>query len=106
MPFNPEDISALFTLLGDAVKAGNFRYVAALLVIAGVFYGGKALAKKAPFWGTPKGKAVLSVTLAVLGGVATAFAAGHVPSFSEFSAAIGVALTASGGWSMFKAFFE
>jgi hypothetical protein len=106
MPVNPEDIQGFFSQLGHAVSAGNWRYFAALLVIAGVFYGGRFLSGKFPFFASSKGKAVLTIALSVLGGVATAFASGSVPSFGDLSAAIGVALTAAGGFSLAKPFLE
>ncbi len=106
MPFNPEDISSLFTALGEAVKSGNWRYLAAILVCGGVFWGGKLLAKKFPFFASSKGKATLTLVLAVFGGVATAMASGAVPGFSDLTAAVGIALTAAGGWSLAKPFLE
>jgi hypothetical protein len=103
---NPEDIQSFAGVVLEAVKSGNWRYVAALLVVATVFWGGRALQKKAPFFGTSKGKAVLTILSALSYGAATAFAAGHVPGLGEVIAALGVALSAAGGFSLFKAFFE
>ena len=106
MPFNPEDIQGFFSQLGHAVSSGNWRYFAAMLVIAGVFYGGRFLGGKFPFFASSRGKAVLTIVLSVLGGVATSLAGGTVPSLSDLTAAIGVALTAAGGFSLAKPFFE
>ena len=103
---NPGDLQGFASLLLEAVKSSNWRYVAALLVVGVVFWGGKALSRKAPFFGSPKGKAILNVAAALFGGLATTFAAGHVPGMQEVIAALGVSLTAAGGWSLFKAFTE
>jgi len=105
MPY-PEDLQTYLMIVLEAVKSGNFRYVAALVLIAAVFFGGKLLAKKFPFFASPKGKATLNIALALLTGLGAAFAAGHVPGMQEVIAALGVSFTAAGGWSLFKAFTE
>ncbi len=103
---NPADFESFGKLLFEAFAGKNFRYGAALLVVAAVFWGGKLLAKKFPFFGSAKGKAVLALVTALATGAAAAFAQGHVPSFGDVQSALLTALGAAGGWSLAKPFFE
>lgn len=102
---DPSNIESFGKLLFEAFAGKNFRYGAALLVVAGVFWGGKALAKKFPFFGSSKGKALLAVSLALATGAATAFANGGVPGLADLQSALLTALGAAGGFSLLKPFF-
>lgn len=101
---NAEDFQSFSALIWSAVTGSNWRYLAALLVVAAVSIGGRFL--KGDFWKSGAGKATLSMLVALFGGLSTAFAAGKAPSLGEIIAALGIGWTASGGWSVAKAVFE
>ena len=101
---SPDDFQAFSQLIWQAVTASNWRYLAALLVVGAVAVGSRFL--KGNFWKSGAGKATLSMLIALLGGLSTAFAAGKVPSGAEILAALGLGWTASGGWSVAKSIFE
>lgn len=103
---NPDDLQSFAAQVFQAVTTSNWRYLACLLIIAVVFFGGRFLEGKLPFFGKPAGKAVLSLLVALLGGLSTAFLAGRVPTGAEILAALGLGWTASGGFSQLKAIYE
>lgn len=102
----PENFSDLLTLGLELLKSNNFRAVAALLIFVGVKYLGPLLTSKVPFFGTGKGKATLVILLSIANGLFQAFKPGAVPSMAMLGDCIMAAVSAAGGYSLFKPFTE
>lgn len=100
----PESFTELLSLGLTLLKSNNFRAVAALLIFAGVKFGGPFLAKWKPFFGEAKGKVVLVIALAVANGLFQSFLPGSVPTMGLIGDCILAALSAAGGFSLAKPF--
>jgi hypothetical protein len=85
-----------------AVRSGQWVVAAGLVLLALVWavrkYGGKLW----PFLLTDRGGVVTSLALAFLGALGTTLAAGRTPGPADVMAALGLAFTASGGWTMVR----
>lgn len=106
VPLTPEAGLDLYAkVIWEAVTGQNWRYLAALLVVGLVWGLSKLLAGKVPFLGTGAGKAITALVVGVLGGLATAFAAGK-PSLEAILHGASLGFLASGGWSAVKHIIE
>ena len=85
-----------------AVRSGQWVVAAGLVLLALVWvvrkYGGKLW----PALLTDRGGVLTSLALAFAGALASTLAAGRVPGVGDVMAALGLAFTASGGWTMVR----
>ena len=98
VPPSPDDLSAFFKAVVDAVQGGQWRVVAVLGVVALVWAAKKFGAKWLPVLATSRGGALL----AVLGGIVSTFAPALL-SGTPFTLklaldALLLGITAAGGW--------
>lgn len=90
----------------DAVMSGHYVYAAALALVVlvaalrkhGADWSPKYLSWTRTDWGSP----LLVLLASFAGALATALAAGAAPSLAIMSTALGVAVTAAGGFKMAK----
>lgn len=86
----------------SAAKAGHYAYAAALALVVGVTLARRYGAGKLPWLASDTGGAVLSFAGALGAAFASALATGGAVSLSLVWAAVGVAVTASGGYTLAK----
>jgi hypothetical protein len=86
----------------DAVMKGQFALAGALMLVLLVAFMRRYGSKKFPFFKTDTGGTLLTFLGSLGGAVSTALLAGAGLSFSVMTTAIGVAATASGGYTMIK----
>lgn len=95
-------VNEAFGLMLQAARDRNWAMLAALIVVAVVWairYLGEPVL---PWLGTDKGGAVVSLVTAWAGAVVSALAAGQPVDMELFVSSLGVAATASGGWTLAK----
>lgn len=85
-----------------AAKAGQGVLAACLLLVFGVAAARRYGAKRWPWLAGDAGGAALTLVGSFAGALATALAAGTGFSFALAASALGIAFTASGGYSMVK----
>lgn len=85
-----------------AAKSGQWRLLAAGLLMALVWAARRFGAKAWPWLATDRGGAALVMLLAILGGIATTLGASDTITFGLFVNSLSVAFTAAGGWAILK----
>lgn len=97
-----DDGGAIASAVLQAVTTHNYKLLAALVLMGGVWCVRKFAVKPGTFWASDRGGAAL----AVLGGLVTSIV-GHVAAGGGFSVsylvdAFGLAITAAGGYSIIR----
>ena len=105
-PDPSKDLGGYAKALYDAT-AGHHWVLLVGLVLMGVTWGVRKLVpmihgKVGAWLNTDRGGALLSLGLGLVGGIATAFAAGKAVTFQLLASAVVASWTASGGWSQLK----
>jgi hypothetical protein len=95
------DISGLANKLLDAVTKSEWRYAASVALILAMMLMRPRIVKKLPFLDSHLGGIFLNVAASVLGAVSTAFVAHRAIDAELITSAVGVAVTAAGGWHAF-----
>lgn len=85
-----------------AARGGQWRVLAALMLVAVVWLARRFGARAVPWLATDRGGVLLVLLLALVGGVATALADSAAISFGLLVNSVSMALTAAGGWAMVK----
>jgi hypothetical protein len=99
---SPDDAPAILNQILDAIGSGNWRLVAALIVVGLVWLMRRFATKIHPWFGTDRG----GVAVALLGGL-LAVAAGELAAGRHFTIqtvanGISLAVAAAGGWVMVR----
>lgn len=99
---SPEDGPAILNQILDAIGSGNWRLVAALIVVGLIWLMRRFATKIHPWFGTDRG----GVAVALLGGL-LAVAAGELAAGRHFTVqtvanGISFAVAAAGGWVMVR----
>lgn len=95
-------VSDLVKPVFDAVMQGHFALAGALLLILTVAVLRKYGIKKWPFFATDTGGTLLALVASFGGALATTLGAGVSLSWGVLASALGVAATASGGYTLIK----
>ena len=95
-----DPVGATFMIL-RSIKAGDWRYVAAM-ALGLLMFGLNRARGKIKFFDGDRGGAILVATLAIAGGLSASLAAGAAIDVSLFIGAFGVMLTSVGGYTWFR----
>ena len=98
------DLGELVQPVLQAAQAGNWPWALAAALVLATAVMRRFGAKRWPFWASGQGAAILLLVGSFAASLATAFAAGAGLSWHLMKAALGVAITAAGGYSLIKTF--
>jgi hypothetical protein len=105
VPDPGEDTGGFAEATYSAIKAGQWLVAAGLVLIGLVYLARRFGGKVWPFLATDRGGVVATLVLSLVGAVAHSLAVGEPMSLAMLMAALGVAWTASGGWSQLRRLF-
>lgn len=100
-----DDVGAFALLLVQAVRAGNWWALVALILSMTVALARKFLSQKLPFLATDRGGFLTVVALSLFGALASGLLSGTPIGLDLLMDALKIALTAAGGFVGFKKVF-
>jgi hypothetical protein len=95
-------VTDLIKPIFEAVKSGNSFLAAAMTLVLLVALARRYGISRFPFLGSDAGGAAMTLVGSFGGALSTALLAGSAPSLGLLSTALGIAVAASGGYSMAK----